>query len=171
MHYVDIMSEDRNNTILNTFATFLESKGMRDTYERRTILDTVLELPKTFDFNLLSEHLAKKGEQICRATIFNTLSLLIECDIIRRQHFADGQNRYELTSQLPSGNQLHLLCTSCGKISDLRNSRIIRELRLMKLGSFMPAYISLTVYGLCAKCQKKNRVKNQQESIQLNLFK
>ncbi len=165
------MSDNRNNTILTSFMTFLESKGMRETYERKTILNTILELSRSFDYEALSGLLRNKGEQICRATIFNTLSLLIESGILRRQHFADGQNNYELTAQLPSGNQLHLLCTSCGKISDLRNSQIIRELRHMKFGSFLPTYLSLTVYGMCSKCQKKNRIKNQTDSVQLKLFK
>lgn len=165
------MSENRNNSVLTTFSAFLESKGMRETYERKAILNAILEISRSFDYSFLADLLSKKGEQICRATVFNTLSLLIESGILRRQHFADGQNHYELTAQLPSGNQLHLLCTSCGKISDVRNSQIIRELRHMKFGSFMPSYLSLTVYGMCAKCQKKQRNRAQQESIQLNLFK
>ncbi|MBD5214491.1 MAG: transcriptional repressor [Bacteroidales bacterium] len=165
------MPENRNNTVHASFVSFLESKGMRETYERKAILQTILEMSKSFDYSSLADSLKSRGEQICRATIFNTLSLLIDSGILRRQHFADGQINYELTAQLPSGNQLHLLCTSCGKISDLRNSQIIRELRHMKFGTFLPSYLSLTVYGLCSKCQKKNRTKTLQESIQLNLFK
>ena len=165
------MTDEKNNVILDSFASYLKSKGMRETYERTTILKTIIELSKSFDFQMLSSVLGNKGSQICRATVFNTLSLLVKSGILRRQSFADGQYIYELVSQLPSGNQLHLLCTSCGKISDFRNSAIIRELGHMKFGTFTPSYLSLTVYGLCAKCQRKYKRTIEKDNLQLKLFK
>lgn len=166
------MNDDRNKVTTAAFASFLKSKGMRDTYERRAILDTILELSRSFDFPTLAEALKTRGEQICRATIFNTLSLLIKADLLRRQRFADGAYLYETTAVLPAGNQLHLVCTSCGKISDLRNGVAIKEIERLKFGSFLPSYLSLVVYGLCSRCQRKAKKNGTlRESLQLKLFK
>lgn len=166
------MNSDRNKITISAFASYLKEQGLRDTYERRVILETILAINQGFDTPTLTAAIRDKGEHICRATIFNTVSLLIKANFLRRQKFADGTCLYEPTSLLPSGNQLHLICTSCGKISDIRNSAVIKDLDKIKYGSFMPSYISLAVYGLCSRCQRKKRVKSRpKDSIQLKLFK
>lgn len=155
--FVDVINEDRNKTVWATFSAYLKSKRMRDTYERRAVLETVLGITRRFDYKDIIDALQTKGEQICRATVFNTLSLLTDAEILRRKQFVDGQYYYEPTHTLPSGNQLHTVCTSCGRFSTLRNSAIAKELSNLKPGTFLPTYFSLTVYGLCPRCQRRLR--------------
>lgn len=131
--------------------------GLRETFERKVIVETIAECRGNFDLESLATMISAKGKRISRATLYNTLSLLIKADLVRRQQFADGQYHYDCTLRLPAGNQLHLICNTCGKITDLRNNAIIKDLSNMKFGSFAPEYISLSVYGTCARCAKRQR--------------
>ncbi len=166
------MGDSKNTTNLGSaFSAYLKNNGLRETFERRVIVDAVSEYTTHFDLDSLAKSIEDKGKHISRATLYNTISLLIKADLVRRQQFADGQYHYNSINTLPSGNQLHLICNVCGKVTDLRNNSVIKELGNMKFGTFSPEYISLSVYGTCARCARRQRSASRAKTNQLNLFK
>lgn len=158
------MNEERNKAIVATFSTFLKSNGMRETYERKIILEKILGITTRFHYQDIIDSLRASGQHIGRATVFNTLSLLVRANILRRKQFDNGHYTYETTALLPAGNQLHTVCSSCGRLSDIRNVNVIKELAELKFGTFLPSYYSLTVYGICSRCQRRLK-KNKTTSI------
>lgn len=166
------MSEPKANVTIKTlFQTYLKQNGLRDTYERRTVADALNDCAEHFDLDQLSLIIETKGGHVSRATLYNTITLLLKAELIRRQQFAHGRVLYECVNRLPSGNQLHLVCTDCGKITDVRSSAVIKEISGMKFGSFVPDYVSLTVYGLCSRCARRQRRQAMASTDQLKLFK
>lgn len=166
------MSDSKTNTSLYaTFQAYLKTNGLRETYERRKIVDALAEHKGKFDLEQLALIMSGHGARISRATLYNTVALLVKAGLVRRQQFADGQINYECTQRLPAGNQLHTLCTECGKVADIRNSAVIRELSDMKFGTFNPQYISMTVYGICSRCSRRLRRQEQAATNQLKLFR
>lgn len=166
------MGDSKNTTNLGSaFSAYLKTNGLRETFERKVIVEAVSERDGHFDLDALSNSIERKGKHISRATLYNTISLLIKADLVRRQQFADGQYHYNSISSLPSGNQLHLICNVCGKVTDLRNNTVIKELDNMKFGSFSPEYISLSVYGTCARCARRQRKPSRGKTNQSDLIK
>jgi DNA-binding transcriptional ArsR family regulator len=83
-----------NRTLV--FAKFLESKGFRQTPERRAILSEIYTFPSYFSLNALGERLAKKKYTVSRGTLYNTMTLLLECGLVKR-YLVGGRVRYEKT--------------------------------------------------------------------------
>ncbi|MDE7386210.1 MAG: transcriptional repressor [Muribaculaceae bacterium] len=160
------MADNKTADLLyTTFMSYLRQNKLRETYERRVIAQTVGLLGERFDIDSLTVLLESKGEHISRATVYNTISLLVKAMLVVRHQFDSGQYFYEVQSAARNSNRLHLICTTCGKVSNMRSNKIVREVSEMKFGTFTPDYITLSVYGICSKCAKRSR------RDQLNLFK
>lgn len=152
------MSDSRNTSgLAAAFTSYLKEHRLRETYERKVVIQALSQFTGHFDLETVASAIDSNGERVSRATIYNTVSLLVKANLVRRQQFADGQYFYECALRLPSGNQLHLICNVCGKITDLRNSTVTKELNDMKFGSFSPEYISMSVYGTCSRCMRRIR--------------
>ncbi|MDE7160269.1 MAG: transcriptional repressor [Muribaculaceae bacterium] len=131
-----------------TFAEFLSASGLRKTPERFEILSRVLEIKGHFGVDYLHGLMEESGYHVSRATVYNTLDLLLDCGLIRRHIFETHQARYEVAGT----SHFHLVCTRCGRISEADDRQIARALDSIRHGDFRPAYFSATVYGLCGDC-------------------
>jgi Fur family ferric uptake transcriptional regulator len=95
------------------------------------------------------------GFQVSRATVYNTLDLLIEAGLVRRITLGDGVARYERVMQ--ANNHHHLICTRCGKVKEMKAAEVVGELLSRKPRSFEPLYYTLYIYGLCSRCAKAEK--------------
>ena len=152
------MSDCKNTTgLVTAFNSYLKEHKLRETYERKVVIQALSQCQGYFDAGSLAKIISSGGERVSKATLYNTISLLVKAGLVRRQQFADGQHIYECTLRMPSGNQSYLICNECGKITDLRSSTVTKMLDEMKFGSFSPEYISMSVYGTCARCTRRIR--------------
>lgn len=165
------MSDSKTpNTLYSTFLTYVKENKLRDTYERRTIIELIEECDGPFTSEYILTQLRAKNSNISRATLYNTLALLIKAKLVRRKQFSDRQTLYECSLRLPAGNQLYLVCTTCGKVATIRKNTIIKELNKLNFGTFTADYISFTVYGTCSRCARIKRKEMSTEARQLKLF-
>ena len=113
------MTEQYSNTaILKKFTDFLESGSYRKTPERFTILEKILLLPHTFTIEQLNDEMEKESYHVSRATVYNTVELLIAAGILRKL-FLDGvQMKYERITKV---SYTYLICNSCGKIKEVKD--------------------------------------------------
>jgi len=136
------------------FKNFLKSKGLKFTPERKTILEGVFSLHKHFDTEELYEKLRKQGKHLSRATIYRTLPLLVESDLIRETLRCQERVSYEHT--FGHTHHDHLLCIGCGKIIEFKEEKIERlQEAICKKYGFKTVEHRLGIKGYCRKCGKK----------------
>lgn len=138
------------------FAKFMEEHKMRKTSERFVILDKIFSTSAHVDVDTLHKQLLADDYRVSRATVYNTVDLLVEAGLVRRVNLGDGVTRYERVSG--TVNHHHLICTRCGKVKEIKAVGTVWELLPKKPRSFEPAYYTLYIYGLCSRCARRERM-------------
>jgi Fur family ferric uptake transcriptional regulator len=139
---------------ITEFRYYLKSKGLKFTPERRIILKEVFSFHHHFDVDQLYDKLRKHSENISRATIYRTLPLLVESELIRETLRCQGKVSYEHV--FGHKHHDHMVCIGCGKVIEFRDERIEKlQDALCKKYSFQPKEHRLGIRGYCKKCRDK----------------
>ena len=140
------------------FERFLDEKGLRKTPERFSVIDELFTLDDHIDADGLFLIMRNKDYSISRATIYNTLDLLVDCGLAVKHHFKDKNALYE--QALIFQHHDHLICNDCNSIKEFSDPRIdeIREEIGKQLGSKITTH-SLVFYGDCSirNCENKKK--------------
>ncbi|NLE36243.1 MAG: transcriptional repressor [Bacteroidales bacterium] len=137
---------DARSVVKQIFTEYLVSHSLRKTPERFAILDEIYSREGHFDIELLFNYMKNKNYRVSRATLYNTIELLIDCKLVTRHKFGRNQAQYEKTYR--SGQHDHLIDTRSGRIiefSDPRINDIIRS--ACEDNSFVLHHYALYVYG------------------------
>ena len=142
------------NRLKENFADFIKSKKMRQTPERFVILDKALEQKVHFDVDELYKDI-ENDYHVSRSTVYNTLELLCEFNILRKHFLNENQAAYELAED----RHLHLICLKCGAVKEVHNDNVAEYLSTLKFRGFHPSFSSTNIYGLCSSCSRKRKKK------------
>ena len=142
--------------VRDRFVAYLRERGQRRTPERVAVLDALYATPDHVDADTLYTRLQEEGAQVSRATVYNTLDLLIECDLAVRHQWGQQQARYERAYAYWQHD--HLICVDCGEILEFCDPRLqeIQE-TVADIYGFEVARHALTVYGHCRREACPNR--------------
>lgn len=146
--------EEKNKTMARMkFTAYLESRKLRKTPERFVILDKVFSTNDHFNIEALYSMLENDSYHVSRATVYNTISLLCDCGLVRKHLFDNNQAKYEkVCSAL---NHHHLICTECGKVKEVKDPEFLGYMNSKRYNAFTISYFSLYVYGVCNNCLRK----------------
>jgi Fur family ferric uptake transcriptional regulator len=74
--------------------SFLANGGHRKTPERFVVLEEIYARGGHFDVDALQERMKQRGAKVSRATLYNTIELLLEAGLVRKHRFGE-QSQYE----------------------------------------------------------------------------
>jgi len=99
---------------LQIFHEYLQKKGLKLTKPREIILEEVFYTKKHFNVDELYDQIKRKYDNVSRATVYRTIPLLIEANLIKNALRCAAKDHYEHI--YGSVNHFHLVCKQCGKI-------------------------------------------------------
>jgi Fur family ferric uptake transcriptional regulator len=139
---------------------FIEKKGLRRTGQRDMIVSVVFSRDEHFTADELFDRVRKTSHEISRATVYRTLSLLVEADLLREIDLGDQQKTYDPNfTNKPSHN--HIVCVDCGRVVEFEDSHIdlLNECVTRRLG-FQPSRQTLKIEATCEQLRLNGRCPN-----------
>lgn len=130
----------------------LGTDGRRRTGARAVVIGAAVRRKQPFTAQELVRELAPRG--VGRATVFRTLDLLVERDVLSRIHgIEQGSRCVRYTACAPTHHH-HLTCRGCGRVEEIRATGLeTRIARLARAHGYEALEHGLEIEGLCAACR------------------
>jgi Fur family ferric uptake transcriptional regulator len=140
--------------IQKNFEGFLRKQGLKLTPQRRRVFERAFATHEHFSAETLYNWIQGESRDVSRATVYRTLSLLVEGGFLESLDAGQGELLYEHVSG--HRHHDHLVCLVCGRIEEFTDERIEAYQReAAEKKGFALEYHNLRLFGTCATCTKK----------------
>ncbi len=139
------------------FDEYLQSRGMRNTEQRRILVEHIFSHHQHFDADQLIAQLPPKGKPgyVSRPTVYRTLGEFVDAGLLRKFEL-DGRAVYEHDYGYPQHD--HLYCEQCQNLYEFQSDELF-ELRnqVASKHGFRVSGHRMTIYGICDECAKSRQ--------------
>jgi Fur family ferric uptake transcriptional regulator len=155
------MDNEKTLEIVNRkFTEYLTENKCRKTQERFAILNLIYSEHRHFDMDTLYQTMKEKNFRVSKATLYNTMQILLECNLVIKHQLGQNASFYERAYN----NELHyhLICTDCHAVREYKNAGIESDILNKKFKNFNSSHYSLNIFGICSSCARRLKIKNRQ---------
>lgn len=127
----------------------LRARGYRLTPQRELVLRAVERLGHATPDEVLAA-VRQESSAVNISTVYRTLELLEELDLVRHAHITDRAPTYHSAATPP---HVHLVCRECGKVTEVSPDVIEPMTKTLRDEyAFTTDVGHLTVFGTCGDC-------------------
>ena len=139
-------TQNVKDTVRQIFTEYLTANGHRKTPERYAILDTIYSIDGHFDIDMLySRMMDQENFRVSRATLYNTIILLINARLVIKHQFGTS-SQYEKSYNRETHH--HQICTQCGRVTEFQNEELQHAIENTKLSRFqLSHYGGFSLFG------------------------
>lgn len=142
------------DVLLEQFKKILKESGLKYTRQREIVLKILYHSNTHYTPEALYMEVKKREPSlnIGIATVYRTLNLLEESEMVTSLSFGAAGKKFELANK---PHHDHLICKNCGRIVEFENSIIERQQSLIaKEHKFKLTGHLMQLYGVCETCNQ-----------------
>ncbi len=147
------------------FEEYLQTRGLRQTSQRKFLIEAVFQEHDHFDADELIDRLPRRGEKnyVSSATVYRTLREFVDAGLLKSFQL-DGRTVYELDYGYPQHD--HLYCTKCRKLIEFQSDDLmaIRDEVAAEKGFRVTGH-RMIILGICRDCGRRRRKKRKQDLV------
>lgn len=142
------------------FENYLAKLGLRQTRQRKVILDAVFSSDRHVDAETIAKEAKKIDSSIGLATVYRTLKMMTESNILVERNFDGNRARFEFVDEEDEHHD-HLICNQCGEIFEFFDENLEKlQEKISKSLGFVLKNHRMELFADCLEkdnCQKRNR--------------
>ena len=139
---------------VEAFQEFLRKRALKLTTQRNIIAKRIFRTTGHFSAEDIVDAFRREKKPISKSTVYRTLELLVEADLLDTIDFDQGYKLYERC--LGRSHHDHLICVECRRVIEFCNEEIERQQdRVSDQHGFRILWHTHKIYGLCEPCAKR----------------
>lgn len=143
----------------------LASQGLRRTKQRDVIVEAAFATDDHFKAEELLEKARKIDSTVSRATVYRTLTLLVECGLLREVDLGRDQTYYD-PNFLDKPQHNHLICLDCDRVVEFEDEHtaLLHDCITRRLG-FQPSMKSMRIEAHCDEFLRLGKCKYRDAKV------